>query len=87
MNIFEYGIFISIALILIFCLYIKYSLWKSGYKVNWLLYWGRDYQRIKQLAENEQNEEKRNKYLGIINGLRFSGGLLVLSGILGVIFT
>lgn len=87
MNIFEAGIIISIGLMNIFCLYIKYSLQRNGYKVNWFLQWGHDYLRFKRFAENEQNEEKKKKYFGIINGLRFSGALLVLSGVLGVIFT
>jgi len=87
MNIFEYGISSSIALLSFFCFYIKYILIRNGYKVAWLWGWGKDYQRFKQLIEKEQNERVKDKYKAIINALRFSGGLLVLSGVLGVIFT
>jgi hypothetical protein len=87
MNIFEYGICSSIALINFFCLYIKYILWRNGHKVIWYLEWGKDYNRFKQLIDQEQDNGIRNKYKGILNGLRFSGVLLVLNGILGAIFT
>ena len=87
MKIFELGIAASIGLLNFFCLYIKYILWKRGYKVIWFLEWGKDYQRFKQLVNQEQDGKTKQKYRGILYSLRFSGGLLVFSFVLGVVFT
>jgi len=70
---------ISFALLDYFLIYMKYSLFKKGMKVNWFLQWGRDYQRFKNLIETETDQNLKQKYTGAVYGLKFSAALLVLT--------
>jgi hypothetical protein len=62
-NIFEIGMVVCIGLLNYFLLYMKYSLMKKGMKVNWVLKWGHDYQRFKNLIKEETDDD-----LKLLNG-------------------
>lgn len=48
---------------------IKMTLKEKGYPVDLMTGWLNDYRRFKKLAMEEANEQARNKYQQVLNGL------------------
>ena len=86
-SILESGMILSVLLINLFFSYIKYLLFKRGLKVNWILEWGKDYFRLKDIAESESNKSLKKKYIFAINGLKLSFLSLIFIVIIGIVYT
>jgi hypothetical protein len=77
----------SLAGLLVFYYYVKYLLVRRGLKIHLLFDYGKDYQSLKKLIENESNQKVKNKYQNALFFLKVSAVVLVGSTICGVIFT
>ena len=86
-GIFERLIAGSMCLLFILYYYIKVLLKRNGYKIHLFFDYGKDYRRFKDMIEHEKNPKKKQKYINIQLMLKIFGASLVVSAILGVIFT
>ena len=86
-NNFEICIVISIALLNYFLLNMKYCLHKKDMGVNWFFNWGSDYRHFKSIIKSEKDEVLKQKYIGVVFGLKRSAVLFVLVVVAGFLFT
>jgi hypothetical protein len=55
--------------------------------VNWFFNWGSDYRHFKSIIKSEKDEVLKQKYIGVVYGLKLSAVLLVLVAVAGFLFT
>jgi hypothetical protein len=51
--------------------------------VNWFFNWGSDYRHFKSIIKSEKDEVLKQKYIGVVYGLKLSAVLLVLVAVAG----